>query len=556
MSEILNIKIRNHIESQVRKHLYLHDCKPHEEAKALTRGLAAICLAGATGQTYEKAADHVIDGPDDNGIDGVIYDQTKNKLFIIQAKWSAKGTGTIEVGDLHKFIKGTKDLLSLRWKNFNERMKSISKNIEEILLKKDPSIVLIIAFNSESKISPHCTEIIEDFQNQNNADSQELVSVAIYNLNKINRIIRSINSGSQSDTEANLLQWGEQKEPYYSIYGKISCADIAEWHHEHGDLLFTDNIRNTLSDSDINSSIEAAIINAPHEFWYLNNGITAIADGIKRKPIGLGEQKDSSYWSISNLKIVNGAQTTGSIASAYNKDPKAVRNAYVQIKIISLDKAPADISKRITTATNTQNKVEPRDFLSLEPEQEAIFEAFKGLGIQYCYRRGEKPNDSGTSLDVQELAIALAVTSQSMADVVIAKRNAGSLTDPNGHYQKIFGQKISIEKAWVSVEKYRSCSKLLSRYTEKLDGKNAQVAIHGNRFIEHIVLTQDMPISEESIVNVHEKLLNAINKDYPDGYLAVLFKNANKCEDLKQEVTQQTKSSSSRRTLDLFSAHE
>ncbi|MBK7719152.1 MAG: AIPR family protein [Simplicispira sp.] len=132
--------------------------------------------------------------------------------------------------------------------------------------------------------------------------------------------------------EVNLLQWGEQTDPYYSVYGKVSCADIAQWYIEHGDLLFTENIRNTLSDSDINLQIEASLLKSPKDFWYLNNGITAIADGIKRKPIVLGEQRDSSYWKISNIKIVNGAQTTGSIFSAHNKAPKVTPQAYATSK--------------------------------------------------------------------------------------------------------------------------------------------------------------------------------------------------------------------------------
>ena len=172
---------------------------------------------------------------------------------------------------------------------------------------------------------------------------------------------------------------------------------------------------------------EVRLYEPPKEFWYLNNGITAIADGIKRKPIGLGEQRDSSYWKISNIKIVNGAQTTGSIFSAHNMNAKATRQAYVQVKIISLEDSPLDLAGKITTATNTQNKVEPKDFLALEDLQDGLAESFRKINIQYCYRRGEKVIDQSKGLDVQELAMTLAVSSNSMADVVIAKRNAGSV---------------------------------------------------------------------------------------------------------------------------------
>ncbi|MBK7719151.1 MAG: AIPR family protein [Simplicispira sp.] len=94
--------------------------------------------------------------------------------------------------------------------------------------------------------------------------------------------------------------------------------------------------------------------------------------------------------------------------------------------MISLEDSPLDLAGKITTATNTQNKVEPKDFLALEDLQDGLAESFRKIGIQYCYRRGEKVIDQSKGLDVQELAMTLAVSSDSMSDVVMAKRNVGS----------------------------------------------------------------------------------------------------------------------------------
>jgi len=185
---------------------------------------------------------------------------------------------------------------------------------------------------------------------------------------------------------------------------------------------------------------------------------------------------------------VNGAQTTGSIAKAYIKDAKTIRKAYVQLKIISLENAPIDIANKITTATNTQNKVEAKDFLALDPLQESLAEAFKKINIQYCYRRGEKNRRFIKGLDVQELATVLAVASSNIVNVVVAKRNIGSLTDPNGHYQKIFIQPIDVKKAWDMVSKWRCASKAVEVFGSKLAARDAQLAVHGNRFIEHMLL--------------------------------------------------------------------
>jgi AIPR protein len=533
MSVILANRVKNHITSAVRDALDVSDCWGDEE-KVLSRGLAAIALSGLTGLKYGELARFITDGTKDNSIDAVYFDSGRNKLFLIQSKWSNKGASTIGTGELRKFVAGTYDLLNEDWKKFNNKFKAISSEISAGI-RSDPEIVLVAAYNSDNPLSQECTEIIDRFLQENNSDTQDVVSFAKFDLKRIIRCVKASKSGTKTDVEVNLLQWGEQSDPYYSIYGKVSCADIAQWYQEHADLLFTENIRNTLSDSDINLQIEASLLKRPKEFWYLNNGITAIADLVKRKPIGLGEQRDSSYWKISNLKIVNGAQTTGSIVSAHGKDPNATGQAYVHLKIVSLEDSPLDLAAKITTATNTQNKVEPKDFLALDDFQDGLAESFRKIGVQYCFRRGEKVVDLNKGLDVQELAITLAVSSDLVSDVVMAKRNIGSLTDPNGHYRKLFTQEITAPSVWDRVKALRQVRASLEKILATQSGRDAQLSVHGNRFIEHIALVKLVHIPLE-ISKIHKRLDELILKLYPESYLAVLFKNAKKCEALQVEI--------------------
>jgi hypothetical protein len=536
MSIILSNRVKNHIDSIVKEHLFIADTNS-EESKILSRGIVAICLAGLVGVPYEQVTKHIVDGPRDNGIDGVMYDKPRNKLFIVQAKWSNKGTSTIDTGDLRKFIAGVYDLLNEDWKKFNTRIQAISDEISKAI-RNDPEIVLVAAYNSDNPISPDCQAIVKNFLDENNSDSQEVVTFRPFDLKRLLRTMKTVKSGAKSDVEINMLQWGEQKEPYYAIYGKVSCADIAEWHATHEDLLFSENIRNTLPESDINAQIESALIHSPSEFWYLNNGITAIADEVVRKPIGLGDQKESAYWKISNLKIVNGAQTTGSIVKAYSKNQKAVKQAYVQVKVISLEHAPIDIANRITTATNTQNRVEAKDFLALDPKQDGIAESMKKIGIQYCYRRGERVGDVANGLEIQELAMALAVSSDSMASVTTAKRNAGALTDPNAYYQKLFDKPIDASTGWSLVKKWRTVSAVVSNFASSLEGREAQLAVHGNRFLEHILLTTKGEFTVARVSTIHAALQALVDELHgKDCYFAVLFKNTKKCEILKTRIS-------------------
>jgi hypothetical protein len=535
VSKILASRVRTHIETSVRDSLYVADC-PNDESKILSRGLVAISLSSISGLPYKDIAKYVTDGTKDNAIDGCYYDANKNKLFLIQAKWSSAGTKTIETGDIHKFIHGAYDLLNLDWKKFNNRFGDISVEIAAGIAN-DPQIVLVLTYNSDNPLSDDCISILDKFVNENNSDDQEVVSYAAFNVTKLVRAIKTAKSGQTTDVDLSLLEWGEHKDPYYAVYGKVSCADIAEWHKAHGDLLFSENIRYTLSSSEINSRITESLLDKPTTFWYLNNGITAICDEIKRKPVGLGDQRESSLWSVSNVKVVNGAQTTSAIAEAYKQSPKKVKRAYIQIKVVSLAKAPLDISNQITTATNTQNRVEPRDFLALDTVQDGLAEAFRKIGVQYCYRRGEIIRDPKMGLDVQELALSLATTSPNITDVVMAKRNVGSLTDPSGHYQKLFSSSLDVGKAWEAYKLWKKAQKAVQDLALTKADRERQLAVHGNRFIENrLVRKHKKSVTVETAGKVHSALVAAIDANFKDCYLAVLFKNAQKCEVLSEAL--------------------
>ena len=131
--------------------------------------------------------------------------------------------------------------------------------------------------------------------------------------------------------------------------------------------------------------------------------------------------------------------------------------------------------------------------------------------------------------------MTLAVSSDSMSDVVMAKRNVGSLTDPNGHYRKLFIHDIDTVAAWEKVKKYRQAREALEKLIENQTGRKAQLSVHGNRFLEHVALSENRLTTAE-IQKIHTRLDESIQSTYPESYLAVLFKNAKKCDVLANKM--------------------
>ena len=107
------------------------------------------------------------------------------------------------------------------------------------------------------------------------------------------------------------------------------------------------------SDTEVNADLQNTLLNEPEHFWHYNNGITAICRELKPKGIG-GKAKEAGLFTCSDVRIVNGAQTAGSIAAAFDRKAASVEKARVQIRFIAVgDGSSSALGDSITKATNT-----------------------------------------------------------------------------------------------------------------------------------------------------------------------------------------------------------
>ena len=111
------------------------------------------------------------------------------------------------------------------------------------------------------------------------------------------------------------------------------------------DDLFESNIRHFQGLVDVNKKIKKTIETiSDKDFWWLNNGITIIAE----EPKEVGKKL-----SIENIQIVNGLQTSYSIFNNYIEKNKDERSVLVKV-IINNNK---EITDEIIASTNSQNPV-------------------------------------------------------------------------------------------------------------------------------------------------------------------------------------------------------
>ena len=342
-----------------------------------------------------------------------------------------------------------------------------------------------------------------------------------------------------------LLDWGQSLEPYQAVYGRISCTDLAKLHSDVGESLFEPNIRGFLGDSEVNNQIVATLATKPEEFWYLNNGVTAICTQFSKTVFG-GDTRQAGTFVFQGIQIVNGAQTVGSIAKASEKYAANLARAFTMIKVISLEGSPLGFTDVVTIATNRQNKVEEKDFLALDPNQTRLKNELHSKGVQYVYRSGEIVVDTKKGFDVQEMMIALACADPSVSQAVLAKRNVGSLLDRKStSYISLFKSSITGEDAWAVVQQARRVDESIQLRQNSAKQRKKQILTHGNRIISWAAFN----IGGEKLVANSVKLNQFIDQvviciedfikgSYPDSYLAVFFKNSQKCGELAQNLKQ------------------
>lgn len=163
-------------------------------------------------------------------------------------------------------------------------------------------------------------------------------------------------------------------EAYIAIIpGKL----LSEIYIEHGSKVLEGNVRAFLGTSgskSVNSGIRRTINNDPDKFFTYNNGIATTAADVET------EEKDGQLYitKIVDLQIINGGQTTASLAEAVLKKTNPELNGiFVPMKLTVIDDRETEnedgvrfydhMVQNIAKYANSQNKVTAADLFSNDP---------------------------------------------------------------------------------------------------------------------------------------------------------------------------------------------
>lgn len=195
----------------------------------------------------------------------------------------------------------------------------------------------------------------EIFQSENNEEI--VINVGDFNIGGLPTLKEEVEEDLEYDA-------------YLSIVPGKFLADI---YLKYGSRLLEGNVRSFLSiKGKVNSGIRKTIISEPTKFFTYNNGIAATANAVKF------DESNNRIIEMKNLQIINGGQTTASLASAViRKDNVSLDGIYVAMKLTVLKPKVEEASddeevynqlvEQISRCANCQNPVKDADFFSNSP---------------------------------------------------------------------------------------------------------------------------------------------------------------------------------------------
>lgn len=350
----------------------------------------------------------IVDGNDDNSCDIIFNNNSSGEdiFYVVQAKWfnESKINNSNEISkefkacitDFNLMLSGAKKFSVINEK-FNEKYRDLLHH-----KSKNGKIRFIFAALCKSSEDFRIKEIEENYTN-------DLVKTYIYDIGMIKKTYIDVNyRGFRSDNplesafiSTNNIDLHIEKSNFIEVSNNVNkksyifitnAEEIYNLYNKFGNALFLTNIRNPGNpDKDKefynNKQILETALNSPENFWYYNNGITAITNNI------LPFYRDNDLITLEGIQVINGGQTLTTIYEAYNKANIKQRkemkeNLKVTIRVVISQGNKLDLN--MTKYTNSQTVIIPRDFYCNDDIQKKLYDDFlANTGVIYERRRGE-----------------------------------------------------------------------------------------------------------------------------------------------------------------------
>jgi hypothetical protein len=505
------------------------------EQNFLTRAFGALYLIDKANLDPATAASCVCDDGADDGVDSVHVDPANHRIYFGQSKWKSNTNSGIGLAEVTRFRDGIKAALEGNWNDNNKALHRFKDEIDLALRDIEIEVVAYFAHTSTEPIAENIQIKINEFITEQNKYNPDFIRFVEFRLPEATRAARFAARSATIDAQLMLSNWGKIHTPYEAVFGHIAAADLTALFEQNGNQLFTENLRYGIEKSEVNEGIIDTAKNNPENFWYYNNGITAVCDSVTKLAIG-GNDTGSGIFDTKKLSIINGAQTVTSLSKA-KASGATLNGVRVHIRVISLKDTPEDFGEKVTSTNNTQNDLSAVDFVAADSNQDRLRREIEKFGKRYVYRRGElSPKSLDEGFDIRLATIALACVYGDLRLAVQAKRYISGLWEnaKKEPYTLIFNPATTGEYVIQCVEVMKWVDAILEGEIANKEKKEKLILVHGNRFILFCVFrwlkkANRTPKNDQDLADFILKLIDFVTDHivtwYPEAYPGNFFKN-------------------------------
>lgn len=551
------VRIQSKLQEMYNGKIDISDIDSSEEFpnEFYTRSIAAQAIIMRCGISEDVAGQCITDGYHDMGIDAVYNDITQKKLILVQSKWRKEGTGSVSQEEAMAFVQGIKRILTFDFDGCNSKLMSKKTEITTALRDMNYQIEMIFSHTGNQSMNDYALRPVNGLLTNVNGD--ELTELLVFSEIKLQDIYEYLANGQNQDNiildDVLLSNWGVLDSPLKAYYGIIPASSLGEWYKEYGNRLFAKNIRYYKGSTEVNQGIKNVLKAEPDKFFYYNNGIKVLCRKITRK-VAYSTDRTMGLFTLEGVSLVNGAQTTGAIGAVFSEDPNAVSNVNVFIQMIDLGESDEAQAVQITKLSNTQNRIEGKDFASLDPQQERLRMELSLGGIQYLYKDGAQIDDPKQQILLDETIVSQACMLDELSIVALVKRNVGALTEniEKAPYKKLFNGSTNSFTMYNGVLVLRTVECYIKEQELNATGRKKLVLVHGNRFLLHLVLnrmktmdnfntqyldeSQIKPLIQSICLEYWDKIYDVMETYYPEAYPAYLFKNVGRLKEIVEKL--------------------
>lgn len=525
----------------------------------LTRALVATAYMKMFGIAENEAVKYITDGTGDGGIDGIYINKESKTVTFFQSKFHHDGKGTVSKAELLTYFEGIENVLNCKFDSFNTRVKSFKDELDNAINRDDYKFIIGLVYTG-----PKMDAVSQDTENYAKLKAeiddldqgQNMYEAKIISLEDLGPYIVTNKFCESIDIpELEVLYPNTFSEPQKVVFGVISARNLVEIYKKYGNKVYSSNIRYFKGDTDVNDGMKKIIESDDNaNFIIYNNGIKAVCDSFSKLP-KQRTNKGIGYYNVKNMRIVNGAQTTGTLSS-YNGEELDDINVFITLISTENSASPDKLSQDITLYSNSQNKINSIDFASLDEFHSNLQNSLELDGKKYIYKTGDNYNPDPNTITLQNLTVGsgcyISVEQSAKLKNGISKVFSNRNKEP---YTQFFNSSINKYFAWNVAKIYEIVAICCKAEANGKAALSYTIPTHGINFIACLIFTlikKNYNIHlDKNYINELNKLENEINRliplliakiepliisDYPNDVIANVFRTKSKAQALYDKI--------------------